>query len=196
MFKSKDSSWRPFLLLCIILQLLECILSSSRNTKSSNPTNKYPLPVFSLNNPKNVASSQLGTSSAKKSLPSSLSKSPPAPSKGKIDLSDLANDLPEGNLPGGSSKQKKSSSSDDENEPAPAPKPASSPSFFSSDIFKTILICVLAVVGVLGLISFLIACISRSIAQRSRRLRYMEALQNSTYTRKGDGYDNYREVLE
>ncbi|OAG28854.1 hypothetical protein NEDG_00993 [Nematocida displodere] len=44
-------------------------------------------------------------------------------------------------------------------------------------------------------ISFIIYAVSKVVSRRSRRLRYMESLKPA-YIRRGDGLDEYREVIE
>lgn len=53
-----------------------------------------------------------------------------------------------------------------------------------------------AIVAVLGIFGTIVYFIKKKISSNRRKLRYMESLRNSTYTKRGDGLDEFREILE
>ncbi|KAI5186985.1 hypothetical protein NEHOM01_1843 [Nematocida homosporus] len=204
------------LILCqVVLALLfnstHCKRSSSRYNQSIDPEEWVTTTAQGIKaSGKSALNSLNSTFTARKTKkpvfksalkePEEKTSSNPSKSKSsrrEIDLSDLPA-TPDGPIKKGSSSKSKKDSSLTEEEDLPEAQPASQPSssFISSSVIFYGGMILLAVAGGGFLVVALSYIVSHFMAQRSSRLRYLEAIQKAAYTRRGDGLDNYRDVAE
>ncbi|KAI5190787.1 hypothetical protein NECID01_1154 [Nematocida sp. AWRm77] len=96
--------------------------------------------------------------------------------------------------PSRKSSKKSSKEAEEEAEPEAEAAPPQA-SFLSSSLVKILIFSLLGVLLAGGVVLGLMYFVSQAISKRTRRLRYMESLKPA-HLRRGDGFDDMREVIE